>query len=205
MSDDPDPDLARQSEVLGAWMRALAGDADAAIAAALAYEAFPPEARDAWLDAVALDLEAHGAPPLAVYAPLLGVEEDPGRRARILDAIRDAGGFASHADPRALCGVRADGARVWVLVAPLWLDFVEVLAGACDERGFVEVLHVPLAHARDPIPDLGAALAPAHGDDAVEELALALLSNDRSGRARPRGVGALARFLTPHVGQGRAA
>jgi hypothetical protein len=205
MADEPDPDLLRQSEVLGTWLRALAGDADAAIAAALAYEAFGPEERDGWLAAVAMDMETQGIEPLAVYAPLLGVEEDPARRGRIVDAIRAGGGFSSTADPRALGGIRADGTRVYVLVAPLWLDFVEVLAAACDDNGFGDFVHVPLAHARDPLPELGATLTPTVPDDAVEELALALLANDRSGRARPRGVGALTRFLTPRIGHGRAA
>jgi len=76
-----------------------------------------------------------------------------------------------------------------------------VLAGACDDRGFVDFVHVPLAHAKDPTPDLGAKLERAPTDDAVEELALALLANDRSGRARPRGTLALARFLTPRIGR----
>lgn len=192
-----DPDLVRQSGVTGAWLRALAGDADAAIAAALAYEAFAPEARDAWLDVVGSELAAHGTPAIAAYAPLLGVEDDPARRARIVEAIRGGGGFGHCASPRALCGVRADGARVWVLVAPLWLEFVEVLAAACDDGGFQIFAHVPLARAGDPRPDLGAVLAPANASDAVEQLALALLANDRSGRARPAGAGALVRFLGP--------
>lgn len=195
MTDDPD--LARQSGVAGAWLRALAGDADAAIAAALAYEACAPEARDAWLDVVGFDLAANGTPPIAAYAPLLGVEEDPARRARIVEAIRGAGGFGHCASPHALGGVRPDGARVWVLVAPLWLEFVEVVAAACDDGGFRAFAHVPLARACDPVPDMGVSLAPAHVGDAVEQFALALLANDRSGRARPPGASALLRFLGP--------
>src|SRR5580704_10611048 len=57
------------------WLSALAFDAEAAIAAAFVYESLPPEGRDAWLDAVAMDIEDKrvDVPAIAVYAPLLAV------------------------------------------------------------------------------------------------------------------------------------
>src|SRR5580658_3109558 len=65
------------------WLSALAVDADAAVAAALAYESLAPEGRDAWLDAIATDLDDMGipVPAIALYAPLLAVEEDESRKA----------------------------------------------------------------------------------------------------------------------------
>src|SRR5580692_12560826 len=69
------------------WLSALATDADAAMAAALAYESLPPESRDAWLDALAHDRSMLDVPAVALYAPLLAVESDGGRRERIAVAI----------------------------------------------------------------------------------------------------------------------
>src|ERR1700710_2691645 len=66
------------------WLAALAKDADAVTAAALAYESLNPEGRVAWLDALDQDTPAVGVPTIALYAPLLGVEEDDERRARIV-------------------------------------------------------------------------------------------------------------------------
>src|SRR5262245_11607809 len=59
------------------WLTALATDAEAAIAASHVYAELPPEARDAWLDALVEDEPNLGIPCVAVYAPLLSVETDP--------------------------------------------------------------------------------------------------------------------------------
>src|SRR5579872_3215573 len=55
------------------WLSALAADAEAAMAAALAYESLPTEARDAWLDALEGDAPTLDVPAVALYAPLLAV------------------------------------------------------------------------------------------------------------------------------------
>src|SRR5580700_4010514 len=65
------------------WLSALAADAEAAVAAALAYESLPHEARDAWLDALEADAPALDVPAVALYAPLLAVEAAGPRRERI--------------------------------------------------------------------------------------------------------------------------
>src|SRR5205807_8640927 len=72
-----------------AWLRALADDAEAALAAALTYEALGPAERDAWLDALDEDAPEVLAPRESLYAPLLLVEDDPVRRARIATACGD--------------------------------------------------------------------------------------------------------------------
>ena len=76
-------DLLEDPPLPGDWLAALAKDASAATAAALAYQSLPADGRDAWLDALDADAADVGVPKVALYAPLLGVEQDEGRRARI--------------------------------------------------------------------------------------------------------------------------
>jgi hypothetical protein len=80
MGRDVDP---RFVEAWREWLAALATDADSALAAAHVYEQLEPEGRDAWLDALEEDGPQLQVPPVALYAPLLSVETDPARRARI--------------------------------------------------------------------------------------------------------------------------
>src|SRR5271170_133596 len=74
------------------WLSALSTDAEAAMAAALAYESLPEEGRDAWLDALEADAPSLGVPAVALYAPLLAVETDDDRRARIEASLTASGG-----------------------------------------------------------------------------------------------------------------
>jgi hypothetical protein len=81
--------------VLGAWrswLSALASDAEAALAAAMAYSSLGDDARNAWLDALEADAAAVDVPKIALYAPLLAVEADAARRARMTER-RFCGGF----------------------------------------------------------------------------------------------------------------
>ncbi|MCL2447965.1 MAG: hypothetical protein FWD17_03360, partial [Polyangiaceae bacterium] len=111
------------------WLSALATDAEAAMAAAMAYESLPPDGRDAWLDALAFDCEVVDVPALALYAPLLAVESDGARRQRIETAIEKGVELTPHAAlaAYALHGVGTDGVHACVVVAPLYLEFVQVL------------------------------------------------------------------------------
>ena len=99
------------------------------MAAALAYESLPPEARDAWLDALDADAPTLDVPRVALFAPLLAVESDPARRERIEARIasdphaRPAG----YGEAQALRGVGPDGTHACVIVAALYLDFVQVI------------------------------------------------------------------------------
>src|SRR3954468_488098 len=67
------------------WLGALATDAEAALAAAVAYRELTPAGRDYWLAVLEQDAERLDVPMIAVYAPLLAVETDPDRRQRIAD------------------------------------------------------------------------------------------------------------------------
>ena len=62
-----------------AWLQVLGDDAEAALAAALTYEALGPAERVAWLDALDEDAPQVLAPRESLYAPLLLVEEDEAR------------------------------------------------------------------------------------------------------------------------------
>ncbi|HEY5956501.1 MAG TPA: hypothetical protein VIV60_08115, partial [Polyangiaceae bacterium] len=129
-----------------AWLGALATDAEAALAAALAYKQLEGPARDSWLSAVEHDADRLDVPRVALFAPLLAVEFDPERRVRILQSMGPADAVAT---PRlgasALVGRARDGLRVAVVATPLYLNFVQVLA--CGYRigcGFEWVRHDPI-------------------------------------------------------------
>src|SRR3954468_1007589 len=77
------PPCPRSVRAWRAWLGALANDADAAQAAALAYAQLDATGRDAWIESLAQDAIEIGVPRIAVYAPLLAVEVDGTRRQRI--------------------------------------------------------------------------------------------------------------------------
>ena len=75
----------RDERLVGAWcewLGALATDAEAALATAIAYRELTPAGRDYWLAVLEQDEERLDVPKIAVYAPLLAVESDPVRRER---------------------------------------------------------------------------------------------------------------------------
>jgi hypothetical protein len=175
------------------WLSALASDADAALAAADLYAGLAPAARDAWLDALAEDGPSLHVPQLALYAPLLGVETDPDRRARmeIAVALGDAGGAAIESpDARAFSGMTSTGARVVALIQPVYLQFVRVLwCRFVPDEGIHWARHDSL---------LANGHAPKHGDivdgvmlertpqaPIVEELAHAILAHRRRDKELP--------------------
>ena len=188
------------------WLGALATDAEAALAAAIAYQELDGGARDHWLTALEQDALRLNVPRIAVYAPLLAVESDPERRARITDAI---GPMDVAATPRysaqALCGRLPDGSYVAVLITPLYLDFVQVLACSYrPDRGFGWVRHDPIVDRRQ---------APRHGEriegtlvertpmkSLIDELAHAVLAHKRSGRELPEALRVFADLFGPNVG-----
>lgn len=182
------------------WLSALAVDAEAAIAAAHVYAELPPEGRNAWLDALSEDSPKLPVPIVAVYAPLLSVESDPERRARIERAIGQECIPASTRSARALRGIAADRSRVALLVAPLYLDFVQILSCRYNpHEGFRWVRHDPIRSAAD---------APRDGDQldgvvleetpmklVVEDLAHAILAQRRRGDAIPTSLNGFARLF----------
>ena len=176
-----------------AWLEALAVDAEAAIAAALTYESLDAEARALYLDAVDEEADAVAVPRVALYAPLLGVETDKARRARIEAAIGEEL-FVPREKKRAFGASLPNGERLTVLLLPLYLGFVELLACRHSDEGVVSVVHEPLRAARDLTitPEWqGIALAEAELADAIEELAHAVVATQRHDRTPPE---ALARF-----------
>jgi hypothetical protein len=188
------------------WLGALATDAEAALATAIAYRELTSAGRDYWLAVLEQDAERLDVPMIAVYAPLLAVETDPLRRQRIAQAM---GPIEVEVTPRfgaySLAGLAADGTRVAVLITPLYLDFAQVLA--CGYRigtGFSWVRH-------DPILLRGC--APGAGDrlegvlleatplrSLVDDLALTVLAHQRSGRELPEALRAFADLFGPVVG-----
>jgi hypothetical protein len=208
-SQPPGPPLdADESQVRSAWrswLSALATDAEAATAAALAYESLPGEGRDAWLDALEVDGGALEVPAVALYAPLLAVESEGARRGRIEAAIGGAAGPRTDGpgDARALRGVGQDGVHVCVLVAPLYLEFVQVLSCRyTPSDGFVAVRHNPFCHSGD-LPPLGevdgVAIEPTPLRVVVEELAHAILADKRRRRATPAALASFAHLFGPHL------
>jgi hypothetical protein len=196
------------------WLSALATDAEAAMAAALAYESLPDEGRDAWLDALESDAPTLGVPMIALYAPLLAVESHAARRARIeaalgtsaaasRDASREKDALA--AETCALSGVAPDGNHVCMIVAPLYLDFVEVLVCRYTPAGgFEAVRHEPMRHAADVLPgdrlDVdGVAVEITPLRVVVEELAHAILADRRAKREAPAALTSFVHLFGPHL------
>lgn len=168
------------------WLAALAKDADAVTAAALAYESLGPEGRDAWLDALDHDAPDVGVPKIALYAPLLGVEEDDERRARIV--LNVVGAARRSTPPRALVGARGAD-RVCLIITPLYLDFVEILFCCYDpDVGIREAWHKWLAHTSDVAAcaaEVGVPMKDGPLPPVVEDLAHAVVADRRSGRTAP--------------------
>jgi hypothetical protein len=173
------------------------------MAASLAYESLPGEGRDAWLDALDVDAPSLQVHAVALYAPLLAVEADPARRGRIMAAI--AGDplprIDGPDDARALRGVAGDGTHTCVLVAPLYLEFVQVLTCRYTPAGgFLSVRHDPFRHVGDlpPLREVdGVAVEPTPLRVVVEELAHAILADRRGRRATPDALASFAHLFGP--------
>lgn len=188
------------------WLTALASDAEAAMAAAMAYRALGASERDTWLAALAQDADQLPVPKIALYAPLLAVESDPARRSRMITA---SGGSLAEATPRvaayALRGWGKGGVRVAVLVTPLYLDFVQVLAcGHHAQRGFDWVRHDPIVD-RMKAPKAGSEIEGVYTETAplgsvVDELAHAVLAHQRAGRSLPEALRVLSDIFEPGFG-----
>jgi hypothetical protein len=171
------------------WLQSLATDAEAAMAAAHLYGELPNDARDAWLDALAEDVPLLEVPAMAVYGPLLTVEADPKRRAR----LRKCAGtrLASLTDvKRAFLGTAPGHVRVAALVIPLYLDFVRLLVCRfVKDRGFEWVRQEPILRGEDaPVAGStvgGVQVFGSSSENVIDELAHAVLAHRRSGREPP--------------------
>jgi hypothetical protein len=185
------------------WLVALASDAEAALAAAIAYRELSPAARDKWLNVLEQDAPRLEVPTIALYAPLLSVESDPARRQRIAQRIDPSD---AHATPRfaarGLAGVGADGTRVAVLVVPLYLDFTQVVACAYRKNsGFSWVRHDPIVlgerapRSGDTVGGVCVESAPLKS--LIDDLALAILAHRREGREIPEALRVFADMFGP--------
>ncbi len=194
-------DDARFARAWRVWLEALAHDPEAAWAAALTYRSLDIEGRDAWIDALEVDAHDVGAPAIALYAPLLGVEDDPARRERIQAALLQHGAPLPSNVLRSLRG-EIGGRRVVVIVHPLYLDFVEVLTCVVTaEAGFDDVRHDPIRRATeapkpgDVIDEVELESVPV--EVVVEELAHAVVAHRRTGAALPPPLVRFADLFTP--------
>ena len=185
------------------WLGKLATDAEAALAAAMAYKELDAEGRSTWLDALQQDAASIPVPRIALYAPLLAVEVDAERRARIAAAMGDDVQAASpRAQATALSGSGPGELRVAAVITPLYLDFVQVLAcGYRTRSGFEWVRHDPIV-VRDQAPRQGselggAVLEPAPLKALVDDLAHAVLAHTRSRREVPEALQVLADLFGP--------
>jgi hypothetical protein len=173
------------------------------MAAALAYEALDGSDRTLWLDALDQDAPQLSVPSVALYAPLLSVETDPARRARIWAAVRaDDPGCLPRAASRALRGVAPNGDRIVVVVIPLYLRFVHVLASRIHPHdGFVWVKRDPIVKDEDALRSSceldGVVLESTPLKPVVEELAHAVLAHRRSGRCLPSALKPFADIFQP--------
>lgn len=186
------------------WLAALATDAEAAIAAAHVYAELGPEARNAWLDALAEDAPKLPVPAVAIYAPLLAVEADEARRARIERGIGEVERTPAPSSGVALRGVAADGERVVALITPLYLRFVRVLwCRYLPDAGIAWARHDPLM--RDdqaPSPGTlldGVALEATPIKPVIEELCHAVLAQRRKGADLPSALQLCADLFDAHL------
>lgn len=189
-----------------AWLGALASDAEAAQAAALAYEQLDASGRDAWIESLAQDAQELGVPRIAVYAPLLAVELDGNRRQRIQSALGPIElGAAPRQVTRALVGAGPDDLKVAVLISPLYMDFVQVMAcGYHVGDVFDWVRHDPIVSTHstvrpgDQVGGVVVEACPLKG--VIDELALTIVAHNRARRPLPPTLRAFAHVFGPAFG-----
>jgi hypothetical protein len=200
-----DPARSPESRLVEAWrewLHALATDAEAALAAAIAYRELPSEGRDEWLGALEQDAEQISVPKFAIYAPLLAVESDPERRERIQRAVGPLDSATPRVAAQGFHGTARNGGKVAVLVSPLYLDFVQVLA--CSYRpgmGFDWVRHDPIVDRRRA-PRAGERIEDTLLEEMplgslIDDLAYAVLSHRRNGRELPEALRVFADLFGP--------
>lgn len=192
--------------LVDAWctfLNTLATDAEAALAAAMAYRELAGPSRDEWIAALEHDLGHLTVPPIAVYAPLLAVETDARRRQRILSALGPVNADATPTTAAFALASRArGGARTAVIVAPLYLDFVQVLAcGYRPGEGFDWVKHDPIVEKRNA-PYAGNFVGGVEVEATplgavVDDLAITVVAHVRTGGPLPEALTVFADLFGP--------
>ena len=209
LAPEPEPPRAvtdpRAVAAWRSWLHALATDAEAALAAALAYGSLDAAARDTWLDALEEDAPRIGVPRIALYAPLLSVEDDPERLLRIRFGLGDEQFVPpEQAEARALRGVLPGGARIVVLVLPIYLSFVQVFSCRYHlSEGFSWARHEPFARDADAPRGgsvfEGAPLERTPMKPVVEELAHAVVAHGRGGAPPPDALRVIIDLFSPEI------
>jgi hypothetical protein len=205
-------DTSRAVGAWRSWLTALATDAEAALAAAMTYASLGGDGRDAWLDALERDRGTVKVPVVALYAPLLAVEADEARRARIVEAMGILPpGPEARTRSLALKGTTRSGDRVCAVATPLYLDFVELLVCRYDpDCGVFSAHHEPFRHVAQVAASVASALEqpvalePAPLRDVIEDLAHAVVADRRSGRVPPDTLARFSHLFGPDLEEGRA-
>ncbi|HSO00041.1 MAG TPA: hypothetical protein VLS89_17225, partial [Candidatus Nanopelagicales bacterium] len=140
-------------------------------------------------------------PPIAIYAPLLSVEADEARRARIEHAI---GEQVRAPGSKALRGVAPTGERVAALITPLYLRFVRVLwCRYLPDEGVLWARHEPLLRDDEaPLPGTqieGVSLEATPVNPVIEELCHAILAHRRRGADLPSSLQRCADLFDAHL------
>jgi len=146
----------RTSAIWREWIATLAESGEAALAAAIAYQALGSEARVRWLEALEQEAPYVTVPLVAAYGPLLAVETDRARRDRMEAALRKA---PSEVRTRAgsTCSVFASPeapVRRIVVVVPTYLEFRQVVICRVETgRRFLSVSREPFVlPSQGPLP-----------------------------------------------------
>jgi hypothetical protein len=189
----------RTRAVWRGWLESMATDPEVAMAAAMAYRELSDAGRERWLNSLALDLSGSKVPKIAVFGPLLGVEEDPERRRFLQEQLEREPGTEDSAVHRALIGSSPAGLTVVVLILPLYLDFVQILACSLERDRFTEVRHDPIALSNAAPREFshyeGVRLEPASLKNALDLVAAAILRHRREGLKIPDAVRCLVDLL----------
>jgi len=190
----------RSTAVFRQWLRSMATDAEAALAAAMSYREMTPSGRDQWLAFLQGDIQGLDIPKIAIFAPLLSVEQDPERR-QLLESLAfdDEQPGPTSAGRCALVGKKSSGERVYVMVCPLYLSFAQVLACGVHNGCFVWVRHDPIV-AHGDAPKRGDVMQDVKLEGAafgvvLDELAATVLSHQRRGHTLPEAVYMLSDLL----------
>lgn len=193
----------RTSAIWREWFVTLANNADAALAAAIAYERLDEEARTRWLMALELEAPTISVPLIAAYGPLLAVELDAQRLQRIQRVLEFHGQQSTRVSSEGACVAWATpsaAVRQVVISSPTYLDFHQVVRCRLEVgQRFLEVRREPFVHRSQ---------APRHGDQtpdgtlepeplrsAVDVLARTIVAHQRNVGSVPESLRSLAHLF----------